>query len=455
MALPLAATLALGGGSMLSGIFSSSSARKTAREQMALSRENMKLQKDMFNQTMQRADKFVDESKGDYQRQRKEVDDLHSSTRLRLEEAYKNQDQALVQKLENELANIEQQQSDLTAQIQQNQGSANDIINQQETGAINDVSQGQADAGEIFADGDQAIDQAYNNATGRFGADQDTNDRSLENIGNVNEGVSGEFDRIVNLGGRPEGLDAATTDLESGFRDAENEMVRRSGGPLTDAQKLNLEMNKARGKGNLSRDMREDWSKYRTSAIGNLGQNAANLNATEMGLRSGLRNEQNTNDQMNLGNLMAQNQSKLSSGERFLDRKLRASEDAANKKLAANETAGNQTLNTMQRAGDMRFNSQSGSDAQNAANEIDRANSFIQNNRNRVAGNDAALNNLNNVKNATMGVTSNAATNMANAYGNMAAQNQQNAMLANQQGQNAISNAIGNLGTIYGMYKEA
>jgi len=393
--MPVAAVMAV---SAVSSVVASKQASKTAKNQAAAAERATDTQLAIHDETMARNDQFVKDSETGYENQKKEIQTLYGNTQAELQRAYQQQDQIAIESLQKNLAGLESKYNDISSQIET----------------------GQADSNRLMDSGDKAIES--NNAANleRIATAQGQVDQSAQRMGNSNAAVGEELKRVQALGSKPEGYDAAKSDLEAGFRDAEANIRRQNGGQISEAEKLNLEMNKAKGLGGQSATMRSGWAQQRSNMIGNL---AGQANAGEMNVlnaQAGVRNEATQNSNAYLGNQLNQNANRINSGQSFLDKKLSNKEQYANSKLVANSTY----------------------DTQRAGNAQGFSSNTINNMGNKLSLDNAAYGNLQGTKANAMGVAASTNNNMANIYGNIAQTNIAGAS-ANAQ---AASQAIGNMG---------
>jgi hypothetical protein len=402
------AAAAIFGSAVVGGIFSSSSSSKAAKLQAASADAATAASLEMHRDTMARNDGYVMEAEVEFINQKIAIQNLYYKTQEELQRAYQQQDQMAIESLQKNLAGLESKYNDISSQIET----------------------GQADTNRLLDSGDQAIYGNYEENSARIAEAQGQVDQSAKTMGNNNAAVGEELQRVQALGSKPEGYDAAKSDLEAGFRDAEANIRRQNGGQISEAEKLNLEMNKAKGLGGQSATMRSGWAQQRSNMIGNL---AGQSNAGEMNIlnaQAGVRNEATQNSNAYLGNQLNQNTNRINTGQSFLDKKLSNKEQYANSKIAANSVY----------------------DTTRAGNAQNFSTNKISNDANRLALNNAAYGNLQGTKLGAMGVTSNANSNMSNIYGNIAQTNIAGAGASANAATQAIASIPSNAVAMYGAY---
>ena len=384
-------------GGIVGGLFS----RNEAKREANMAAQDRDLQLQMHRDTLARTDKSVLEGKEDYAKQLAQIEELHRSTQAQLESAYASEDSAAVQRLQDQLSAIESNGKELMGAISSGEQYGNQILANDDKN-LNDLEQSTA-----------------NRKLGARGELENTNNA----IGNNARIINDERDRLVSAGSRPEGLDAAQSEIYGNFRDAEANIRRQNGGQISEAEKLNLEMNKAKALGGTSADMRQDWSRYRTGAIGNLAQQSNAGAQAIYGNSAALRNEEASNDQYLYGNKAGNNANKINLGQSFLDKKLGAISDRNNTALASKDLYNNFSIDK----------------------QADRANSFIGNNANRLSAQDAALGNLSMIKQSAMGTTAASNGQMAGIFGNssLAARSRASGFRAN-----AVNSFAGGIGKV-------
>lgn len=319
---------------------------------------------------------FVKEGEANYKKRIAENKRAYGEVEERLRQAYDAEDKAAIERLENQKRNIEAQFNDLQREIESGESSAN----------------------EILADGDVALQEFAEGADARSAQAIDQAGNAQGTIDGNREVIDGMAQDLIAQDG-PEGLDAAQSEIESNYRDAEAKLRRRKGGNLSPAELLSLEMNKSRDLGDNSRDMRQDWAENKENRVGNLLNLSNSSAAQSFNIGASGRNEQANNDQLKLTNQQVHNNTKLSSGERFLDRKLQNVENFGNQNLAVQDSY----------------------DAYKQSRPMNEANAFNSVGLSRSGADLAALDQLEALKGNALGLNMSQNNLLAQMYGNKAA----------------------------------
>jgi hypothetical protein len=405
---PLTIAAVSGGVSLVQGILGSRSAKKAARaqaaaqaQQMAFLREQFAAEQKQLAENRRLADETLAQNLQIRQQQLGETKAAFEQISQQLAAARQEGDQIAAQNLQAQLNEITQNEQRLNTEIQQ-----------QRTEYDQMTREAQAREHELAS-----TDWAANEAL-RLEGMSDTA-RAQSAIGN-------ELSRIEGQGTKPEGLDAAFSDIDRETRNAGAEANRRAGGSAGGSVDLALAMNAIRSKGSVSAGMRQQHEQMRTGNIASLSS------------------------ALSTGALARQNLQRTV-GER--EAALGAGYDAA--RIGAQQNAGAARLGVMGNTGAARLQGLTGFGAQQAGNAAAFHSGTMQNTQWQAGTNlgiqNAMAGDRSNALSAKLGMPLSAnAANIASAYGTQAG-------LAHKQmlaGQESMNQAIGNIaGTIAGYLK--